>query len=89
MFTIGLRYATQRNATQRNAMQDLASYCEPALKVITNTSSLPVPDVQVPDVTVNEAQSEAEVCIEISNEIESSLVIQYTTTEVNNGANGL
>ena len=35
MFTIGLRYATQRNATQ-----DLASYCEPALIMLVSVYKL-------------------------------------------------
>ena len=47
-----------------------------------------VPDIRVPDVTVNENQN-AEVCILISNEIERSLMAQFSTGEVENGANGM
>lgn len=47
-----------------------------------------VPDIQVPNVTVNEDEGIAEVCIEIRNQIESPFTVEYGTRELSNSASG-
>ena len=41
------------------------------------------------DVTVNEGRGTAEVCVELVNEIEGSLSLEYATRDVENGATGI
>ena len=48
-----------------------------------------VPDFQVPDVVVNEDDGIAQVCVELGNEIENVLIVDFTTGIITDSANGI
>ena len=48
-----------------------------------------VPDIRAPDVIVNEDEGTAELCVSIGNVIEREFILNYTTGEVSNGADGM